>query len=117
MSETEITLEKVGVSILTFIDPVDVSTSLVELMASLLIITAGYKLYKNYAAPGVKLIFFSIVATMALAIIYLAPSLRGEDIESRVVSNGFSVIFSLLSLSGSYGFFCLSKHLVKEGEC
>ena len=117
MGDTEITDGTDSVSILTFIDPLDVSISFVEVLASLFIIAAGYKLYKSYTAPGVKLMFFSIVATISLTIIYLAPKLRGEDIESLVLNNVFSVAYSLFSLTGSYGFYCLSKHLSKEAQC
>ena len=88
--------------------------ALFTIIAFILILIASIKLFRRNNIPGAKLIFYSIICTIIVAVISVSYTSIFDIEENYVVEALLNIFLAILFFIGSYGFWSLVKYSVSK---
>jgi predicted ATP-grasp superfamily ATP-dependent carboligase len=109
-SENDIVTEVASMFFSAYI--ADFISLILVFVSFILILNGSIKLFKKYTAPGVNLIFYSVMGFLISFVIYSGYVLIFSEEENEFFEQLTSVLFSALFLLGSAGVLNLSKYLI-----
>lgn len=85
-----------------------------SVVAFIIILVAGIKLFRHKPIPGVGLIFYSLIGTLIGVIFYGLYPFLVEEGGSYLLYTLFDIVLAILFLMGAIGFWRLVKYVISK---